>query len=109
LAIRSASTGSEKTFAAMPAERARTMYGEEQQRTIALLPKLKVPASIIEQMFAYSSRSMHYLTPAELWLMQSTPYLEELTDARCGTSQGKTMRQGDNLIYTNDAGDKTCQ
>jgi hypothetical protein len=51
------------------------------------LAKLDVPTAIIDRMFATDSRSMHYLDKGELELMTSTPFLEELTQAKCGTAQ----------------------
>jgi hypothetical protein len=62
------------------------------------LKEVEIPDSIVQLLFAIPSTSMHYLTMAELQLVKSTPYLEEFTQARCGTSKERTYTQGNSRI-----------
>jgi hypothetical protein len=66
-----------------PAE-AKKLYETYMAQYKQYLVGRNVPTSIIERAFATDSAEMHYLTPDELQLMQSVPYLEELNRARCG-------------------------
>jgi len=51
---------------------------------------------------------MHYLTMAELLLVKSTPYLEELTQARCGSSKTRTYQKGNERITEYDNNHVMC-
>lgn len=98
----------EDYYGALTAEKARAMYVEEQKREEEYFRKLGVPSSIIDKIFAVSSASVYYLSPAEVQLMQATPYLEELVFARCGRGDGKTISQGDSRVHSYEARDKRC-
>lgn len=98
----------EDYYGALTAEKARATYVEEQKRQEEYFRKLGVPSSIIDKMFAVSSASIYYLSPAEVQLMQATPYLEELVFARCSRGDGKTTSQGDSRVHPYEARDKRC-
>jgi hypothetical protein len=95
-------------YGALTAENARAMYLDEQKREEEYFRKFGVPSSIIDKMFAVSSASIYYLSPAEVQLMQATPYLEELVFARCGRGDGKALSQGDSRFHPNEGRDNRC-
>jgi hypothetical protein len=79
----------ETYFGSLPAAQAKIAYAAAEKRFRDYLAKLNVPAIIVDRLFATDSRSMYYLTKSELELMQSTPYLEELTHAKCAPDRTK--------------------
>jgi hypothetical protein len=76
-------------FGSLSAADARTAYAAAEARFRAHLAKLNVPANIVDRLFATDSKSMYYLTKSDLELIQSTPYLEELTQAKCPPDKTK--------------------
>jgi hypothetical protein len=76
-------------FAGLSPESAKAKYAELQREYRAYLQKLDVPIATIDRLFATDSRSVYFLTRSELQLMQSTPYLEELTQAKCPPDKTK--------------------
>ncbi len=53
-------------------------------------------------MFATPSTEMYYLTYEEYKIVSSTPYLEELVQAKCGSSKATEYWEGDAHISTED-------
>jgi hypothetical protein len=70
-------------FGSLPPMEARALYTQEEAKYKAYLSKLEIPESIVNRMFATDSGSIYYLNEAELDVLQTTPYLEEYTSARC--------------------------
>jgi len=98
----------EVAFAKLTAAEAEQAYARAQDVTLGYLNSLKVPDSISQLMFAVRSTSMHFLTSNELLLLKSTPYLEELTQARCGSSKERTYHQGNERITEYDNAHVNC-
>ena len=98
----------EIAFAKLTAAEAEQAYAKSQDLTLGYLNNLKVPESISQLMFAVRSTSMHFLTSNELQLLKSTPYLEELTQARCGSSRERTYHQDNERITEYDNAHVTC-
>jgi hypothetical protein len=95
-------------FGQMSGPEARQMYQREQADFQEYIRKLDVPSAIAERLWATDSRNMHFLTKSELELMQSTPYLEEQTLARCGPSKTVHMSRSNNWTSTQDARHVDC-
>jgi hypothetical protein len=51
---------------------------------------------------------MYYLTWPEHELMQSTPYLEEMTYSKCGKSKAEHMSRSNNWTSTEDVQHVNC-
>jgi hypothetical protein len=71
-------------FGQLPATRAETLYADAEAKYKSYLENLDIPSSIIQRLFATPSISLYYLTKSEIELLESNPYLEELTHAKCG-------------------------
>lgn len=95
-------------FGQMSGPDARQLYQREQANFQDYIRKLDVPSSISDRLWATDSRSMHFLTKPELALMQSTPYLEEQTLARCGPSKTVHMSRSNNWTSTQDVKHVEC-
>jgi len=95
-------------FGQMSGPAARQMYQREQANFQEYIRKLDVPSVIAERLWATDSRSMHFLVKSELELMQSTPYLEEQTLARCGPSKTTHMSRANNWTSTQDVKHVYC-
>jgi hypothetical protein len=95
-------------FGGLPAAQAQELYEKAESEFKTYLAKVDVPQSITERLFATPSTSMHYLTAEELQLAMSTPYLEELTQARCGSTKAKTTWQGNSWTYAEDPNHINC-
>lgn len=89
-------------FGQLPPADARERYKMAQDHFTSYLKKLDVPQTIIDRLFATDSRSMYYLTWPEMELMQSTPYVEEMTYSRCGKSKKESMSAKNNWTMTED-------
>ncbi len=70
-------------FASLSAEEAKLRYKEAELGFRGYLQKLDIPVSLLDRLFATDSRSIYYIAKSELEIINSTPYLEELTEARC--------------------------
>jgi hypothetical protein len=81
-------------FGGLPPSRARELYMRAESTYKAYLEKLDVPTTILDRLFATPSTSIHYLTREELELAESTPYLEEQTNAKCGSSKSPSGKFG---------------
>lgn len=94
----------EAYFASLPVAEARTKYAQAEADFRAYLKKLDIPETILDRLFATDSKSMYYLTKSELELVKSTPYLEELTEARCGPDKSvrSVSRDGWSTKFDND-------
>jgi len=92
----------ELSFGTLPPDQAKKQYEQAEDKFKAYLKKLDVPDTILDVLFATPSTSMHYLKKAELDLVESTPYLEEQTQARCGASKARSYQQGNYTIYQED-------
>jgi len=95
-------------FGNLPAAEARARYEAAQASFTAYLKKLDVPQTVIDRLFATDSRSLYYLTWPEHQLMQSTPYLEEMTYSRCGKSKTQHMSKENNWTMTEDVQHINC-
>lgn len=95
-------------FGNLSVEQARRQYEESQTEFVAYLKKLAVPQTIVDRLFATDSHSMYYLTWPEHQLIQSTPYLEEMTYSRCGKSKTQPMSRENNWTRTEDANHIDC-
>jgi hypothetical protein len=95
-------TFNELPFGQLSPTQARTLYTQAEREYRAYLNQLDVPQSIIEKLFATPSTAIHYLTKEELELAKSTPYLEEQTQARCGSSKARGWWEGDDHLYKED-------
>ncbi len=95
-------------FGNLPVAEARARYEAAQASYTAYLRKLDVPQTIVDRLFATDSRSIYYLTWPEHELMQSTPYLEEVTLSRCGKSKVEHMSKSNNWTMTEDAKHIEC-
>jgi hypothetical protein len=95
-------------FAKLPAAEAERLYTDKEKEFTAYLKKLDVPTSILERLYATPSTKMYYLTPSELEIAGSTPYLEELVQARCGSSKARGYWQGNDHIYEEDPKHINC-
>ena len=89
-------------FGNLPPSEARIRYQQAQETFTAYLKNQDVPQSIIDRLFATDSRSMYYLTWPEMQLMQSTPYVEEMTYSRCGRSKTEHMSAKNNWTLRQD-------
>jgi hypothetical protein len=98
----------ENYFAKLSAGDAQQEYAKMLAEYKAYLAKLEVPSAIVERMFATDSKSMHYLDRGELELMTSTPFLEELTHARCGPDRTEHMSARNNWTSTEDIQHINC-
>lgn len=85
-----------KEFGKLSPSEARAKYRKSKEHYVKYLKKLDVPQSIIDRMFAVDSRSIYYFTQPELKLLQSTPYIEEMTYSRCGRSKATHMTRANN-------------
>jgi hypothetical protein len=97
-----------KEFGNLPVPEARARYEEAQTQYTAYLRKLDVPQTIIDRLFATDSKSIYYLTWPEQELMQSTPYLEEMTNSRCGKSKIEHMSKKNHWTMTEDVQHINC-
>jgi hypothetical protein len=79
----------EMYFGSLSPSEAKMKYAEAETVFRSYLAKLNVSASIVDRLFATDSKSMYYLSKADLQLIQSTPYLEELTEAKCPPDKTK--------------------
>ena len=95
-------------FGHLPPAEARDRYKQAQNFYTGYLKKLDVPQTIIDRLFATDSHSMYYLTWPEMELMQSTPYVEEMTFARCGKSKKESMSAKNNWTMTEDPKHVEC-
>jgi hypothetical protein len=95
-------------FGNLTPSEARARYEAAQAAFLAYLRKLDVPQTIIDRMFATDSQSMYYLTWPEHELMQSTPYLEEMTYSKCGKSKAEHMSRSNNWTSTEDPQHVNC-
>jgi hypothetical protein len=95
-------------FGNLPVAAARVRYAAAQKEYLDYLRKLSVPQTIIDRMFATDSKSIYYLTLAEQQLMQSTPYLEEMTYSRCGVSKTEHMSRKNHWTMTEDINHINC-
>jgi len=95
-------------FGQMSGPEARERYLRDQRAVQGYLESLDVPKTISDVMWATESDKMHYLTRAELQLMQSTPYLEEQTRARCGPDRTSHMSKSNNWTSTQDINHVNC-
>jgi hypothetical protein len=68
---------------------AREVYERIERQFRDYVSKLNVPSSIVDRMFATEYGSIHWLTLSELQLLTSTPYLEELENAKCPPDRTK--------------------
>jgi hypothetical protein len=89
-------------------DEAQKAYDTAEKQYVAYLKKLEVPTSIVERMFATPSTSIYYLTPDELQLASSTPFLEELIQAKCGSSKATAYWEGNTHISTEDPAHIEC-
>ena len=64
-----------RRFGQLSGPEAREQYQRDQRDVQSYLDSLDVPRSISDVMWATELENMHYLTKAELQLMESTPYL----------------------------------
>ena len=87
---------------------ARAQYQQAQAVYQAYMDKLEVPRTISDVMWATEFADMHYLTEGELKLMQSAPYLEEHTLARCGPDRSTHMSPENNWTATQDIDHVRC-
>ncbi len=97
-----------KEFGNLPVAEARARYEVAQAEYTEYLRTLDVPRIIIDRLFATDSKSLYYLTWPEHELMQSTPYLEEMTHSRCGPSKQEHMSKSNNWTMTEDVQHITC-
>jgi hypothetical protein len=95
-------------FGNLPVATARADYESIKQNYTAYLQKLDVPVSITEKLFANDSHEMQFLDPSELRLMESTPYLEEMTYSRCGPDRTEHMSAKNNWTATQDIQHVNC-
>src|SRR5262245_10079338 len=79
----------EMYFGSLSASEARKQYADYEKVFRAYLTKLNVPQTIVDRLFATDSKHMYYLTKSDLELIKSTPYLEELTEAKCPPDKTK--------------------
>jgi hypothetical protein len=70
-------------YGGLAAGQARELYTKAENDYRSYLTRLNISEAILDRLFATDSRSMYYLTHNELQMIQSTPYLEELTQAKC--------------------------
>jgi hypothetical protein len=98
----------ETFFGKLPAAEAERLYQSAENQETGYLKKLDVPDSIIERLYATPSTSMYYLSQKELELAESTPYLEELVLARCGSAKDQTYWQGNTYNYKQDEKHVEC-
>jgi hypothetical protein len=89
-------------FGNLPPAEARVRYKKAQDTFTAYLTKLDVPQSMIDRLFATDSHSMYYLSWPEMQLMQSTPFVEEMTYSRCGKSKKESMSAKNNWTMRED-------
>lgn len=97
-----------KEFGDLPVSEARARYEAAQAQFTAYLRKLDVPQTITDRLFATNSKSIYFLTWPEHQLMQSTPYLEEITHSRCGKSKSTHMDKSNNWTSTQDIQHINC-
>ena len=95
-------------FGKMSALEAREQYNSAETSYRTYLQQLSVPSPIIDRLFAIDSQSVHVLTELELELMESTPFLEEHTLARCGPDKSQHMSAANNWTYTQDTEHVKC-
>lgn len=87
---------------------ARTQYAQAQESFTAYLKKLDVPQTLIDRLFATDSHNMYYLSWPEMELMQSTPYVEEMTYSKCGPDKTEHMSAKNNWTATQDVKHVEC-
>src|ERR1700730_12483131 len=97
-----------REFGQLRPNEAERKYKEAQARYTAYLKKLDVPQALIDRLFSTDSHSMYYLTWPDHQLMQSTPYLEEMTYSRCGQSKTEHMGPKNNWTMTEDIEHINC-
>jgi len=98
----------EMFFANLSPAEAEKLYGAAEKEYTEYLKRLEVPNSIVERMFATPSTAMYYLTQSELELAESTPYLEEFVQARCGSANDRSYWQGNIHTYVQDGPHTEC-
>jgi hypothetical protein len=86
----------------------RTQYLQAQAYFQTYMKKLDVPSTISDRLWATNSQNIHFLQKDELDLMQSTPYLEEQTLARCGPDRTIHMSEANGWAETQDIQDVNC-
>jgi hypothetical protein len=77
------------TYGNLSVSQAREVYEGIEQHYRDYVSKLNVPATIVDRMFATPYGSMYWLNHSELQLLTSTPYLEELENAKCPPDRTK--------------------
>jgi hypothetical protein len=97
-----------RRFGQMSGPEAREQYLQAQANYQAYMRKLDIPNTISDIMWATDSRDMHYLSREELAVMQSTPYLEEQTLARCGPDRTIHMSPANDWTSTQDVQHAHC-
>jgi len=97
-----------REFSNLSVAEARARYQAAQAAYNEFLKKLDVPQTILDRLYATDSRSMYYLTWPEHQLMQSTPYVEELTLARCGPDRTEHMSARNKWTMTQDIEHVKC-
>ena len=95
-------------FSKRSVDQARADYAAEQTQFTDFLRKLDVPQTILDRLYATDSHSIYYLTWPEHELMQSTPYLEELTLAKCGPDKTEHMSARNRWTMTEDVQHINC-
>jgi hypothetical protein len=95
-------------FGNLPAGQAESLYAKKEREFTEYLKRLDVPVSLIERLYATPSTAIYYLTPSDLEVSSSTPYLEELIQARCGSSKARAYWQGNDHISTEDPQHVAC-
>jgi hypothetical protein len=97
-----------REFGQLSAPQAREMYQQGQRMYQAYLEKLEIPKTISDRLWATASQSMYFLTWPEMELMQSTPFIEEQTRARCGPDKSTHSSAANNWTSTQDVQHVFC-
>jgi hypothetical protein len=91
-----------RQFGQLSGPEGRSKYLQAQARFQAYMQKLNVPNTISDRLWATDSQNIHFLTKEELELMESAPYLEEQTLARCGPDRTIHMSATNGWTETQD-------
>jgi hypothetical protein len=97
-----------KLFGQLSGPEGRSKYLQAQASFQAYMQKLNVPSTISDRLWATDSQNIHFLTKEELELMESTPYLEEQTLARCGPDRTIHMGPANGWTETQDIQHVNC-
>lgn len=89
-------------FGNLSPEETRKAYEQIEEQYRSYLSELKVPQTIVDRSIATGRDSIYFLTWPEHQLMQSTPYLEEITRSRCGRDRTEPMSAENNWTATFD-------